>query len=468
VKKISSSLSNNDIEPFDQLKLKISDLLEHLWTAKKFMGESAINLASELRKDALSLIDSTIWRSNDALYSILHAGFDDPSSSADGLLSLHNSTRSHLDWMHEASLKLQNLTDTAANQLNLQMNHADINDTFWSNLQAEVGNVTDKLQEDRPNDFVVQIGAKDKKLETVVAMDDYDEPGKEGQSFIGDREPALMIMDSRSNQYVLSHPSGIKYLAAHSEDPSLIKDLILLILLAVCLGLLFDFIGLPAFFGNLLAGLILGPSCFNSIRNIVQVTSIGQIGALLLLLELGREFSLKKLTKFSGITLFGTPFFSLLCALSWGVFGRFVLGSGFGESCFIGLMVSFTSTAVSVKCLGQGMNQFTSAYLGALHIESIVSGVLLMQDAIFSSLISVLPVLAGMSISAPGSAILRLTAFFAKATLCSSLTYGCIRLLMPRMDIPARTGRTDIRLEKMASCISRTPLTMLSMWSAPR
>lgn len=341
-----------------------------------------------------------------------------------------------LDITQQAAVQLQNVTDSIEHELNAGQKVG--NETWWEDLKNEVGGVTDRLQDNRQKGFQEQMKNPDKKMETVISLDkeEGNELKKTGEHSenIKEREPALTIMDSKSNIYVLSHPSGIKSLISHSEDHQLIIDIVLILLLALIFSVFFEWMGLPGFFGNLMAGVILGPSCLDKIRNIVQITSIGQVGALLLLLQLGREFSTRKLFKFANVTIIGTSFLSLLCSICWGIFGTFILGSGFGESCFIGLMISFTSTAVSIKCIKQSAtNPNIKRLFTELHIESIVNGVLLMQDALFSTLISILPVLARSSLSAPFTGLKQLLNFVLKAKVAAVLTGAFAYLCSPKL-----------------------------------
>src|SRR5690606_38691439 len=111
------------------------------------------------------------------------------------------------------------------------------------------------------------------------------------------------------------------------------------------------------------------------------------------------------------------------CSIGWGVFGMFALGSSFAESCFIGFMISFASTAVSIKCLKQAENSSIQQYMKEMNMESIITGILLMQDALFSTAISILPMLATISNEGLFDATLKIIGFVLKAGLSAGATY---------------------------------------------
>jgi len=420
INNIQSSIQFTDEwNAFEDLKSRLSLLVTGLWTAKSFVG---------FRSQVGQIVERAIWSLGDQL--------NNRTCMEDGILKeAYIEAIKFLDLTQQAAIQLQNVTDSIEHELSAGKKVG--NDTWWEDLKNEVGGVTNRLQDNRQKGFQEQMKNPDKKMATVISLDkeeDFEAKKTENIDSIKEREPPLTIMDSKSNIYVLSHPSGIKSLISHSEDPQLVIDIVLILLLALIFSVFFEWLGLPGFFGNMMAGVILGPSCLDKTRNIVQITSFGQVGALLLLLQLGREFSTRKLFKFANVTIIGTSSLCLLCSIFWGIFGTFVLGSGFCESCFIGLMISFTSTAVSIKCIKQSStNPNIRRLFNESHIESIVNGVLLMQDALFSTLISILPVLARSSLSAPFTGLKQLLNFVLKAKVAAVLTGAFAYLCSSRL-----------------------------------
>ena len=79
------------------------------------------------------------------------------------------------------------------------------------------------------------------------------------------KKPVVLI-DSKNNQYVLSKPGDA---TAHVEDSQLMQDLLILLLVCCVGGIVMYFMGLPVFFGYIIAGTILSKN--RLIENAVQV-----------------------------------------------------------------------------------------------------------------------------------------------------------------------------------------------------
>lgn len=421
------------------IKTKLSPLVERLWHGEQSLLGLArpLSLPDQARADLHRFIADGLWSTDGLLSSLLSISRSD--NVTEGLQELYKFSLKFGHHLHSSSLWAQNTTESIEKFLQLTMNGQLSNSTWWNHLKTEAIGVTEKLHEKRPREFEAKLGDKEAKLETVMAVDGEDAPGAP----FGERETPLMFIDSKSNQYVLSHPSGIKSLAAHSEDPSLIRDIVIIWLAALLLGLLVSLLGLPEFFGHVIAGILLGPSGFDVISNVVQVSSLGQIGAYMLLLELGSEFSLTKVKKFAGITILGTLLFTALFSIGWGLFGRFILGSSFGEASFIGLVLSFASTAVSIKCIQQSAKESRAAIVfNVLNIASIITGILLMQDALFSTVISIIPVMSSATQGSTFTVFGNVILFLLKATLCAALTSGALWLIQ----IHAHPAQRDVML----------------------
>ena len=103
-----------------------------------------------------------------------------------------------------------------------------------------------------------------------------------------------VLVDSASNQYILSHPRDI---TVAIEDHRFIHDIINLLLLSFLLGVVCSLFKIPSLFGYIFAGMVLGPSGFNTIISVVQVETIGEFGVFFIVFAVGLEFSPDKLNK---------------------------------------------------------------------------------------------------------------------------------------------------------------------------
>jgi Kef-type K+ transport system membrane component KefB len=103
-----------------------------------------------------------------------------------------------------------------------------------------------------------------------------------------------VLVDSASNQYILSHPHDI---TVAIEDHRFIHDIINLLLLSFLLGIVCSLFKIPSLSGYIFAGMVLGPSGYNTIISVVQVETIGEFGVFFIVFAVGLEFSPDKLHK---------------------------------------------------------------------------------------------------------------------------------------------------------------------------
>ena len=103
-----------------------------------------------------------------------------------------------------------------------------------------------------------------------------------------------VLVDSASNQYILSHPHDI---TVAIEDHRLIHDIINLLLLSFLFGIVCSIFKVPSLLGYIIAGMVLGPSGYNTIISVVQVETIGEFGVFFIVFAVGLEFSPEKIHK---------------------------------------------------------------------------------------------------------------------------------------------------------------------------
>ena len=83
--------------------------------------------------------------------------------------------------------------------------------------------------------------------------------------------------------------------------PTLISDLVVIIIAAGLMTLLFKRLKQPVVLGYILAGVLAGPSIqfIPTVSDTVNINTWGEIGVIFLLFNLGLDFSIKKLMKSS-------------------------------------------------------------------------------------------------------------------------------------------------------------------------
>lgn len=166
----------------------------------------------------------------------------------------------------------------------------------------------------------------------------------------------------------------------------LFKDMLIIFAFSILVILIGHRLHIPPVVGFLLTGVLAGPHGLGLVKNIEDVDILAQIGIVLLLFGIGMEFSLKKLVQMKRLFLLGgslqvglTILFTM--ALSKGI------GFGWGESTFLGFLLSMSSTAIVLRLLEQKGESATPH--GRLS-----TAVLIFQDMVAIPMILLTPMLA--------------------------------------------------------------------------
>jgi len=170
------------------------------------------------------------------------------------------------------------------------------------------------------------------------------------------------------------------------ETP-LLRDILIVLVLATAILLLAHRIRLPAMVGLLITGVIAGPHGFGLLRGAHEVEVMAEVGVVLLLFTIGMEFSLAKLFLIRRIALIGGLMqVTLTTAIAWGV----CRAAGYTDatSIHVGFLVSLSSTAIVLKAL-QERTEIESPH------GRIALGILIFQDIAVVPMILVTPFLAG-------------------------------------------------------------------------
>ncbi len=155
--------------------------------------------------------------------------------------------------------------------------------------------------------------------------------------------------------------------------------------------------------GFLLAGVLIGPSGFNLIRQVHSVEIMAEIGVVLLMFTIGLEFSLKNLFQLRTIVLGGGSLqvgltIALICGISYLFYGQ-TLRAGI----FHGFLIALSSTAIVFKLL------FDNAQINSPAGRFSV-GTLIFQDLCVVPFMLLIPVLSGNT-TGPGIPFTILKAF---------------------------------------------------------
>ena len=278
-------------------------------------SQGGLTPGEKLKTEILKVYQSELKAAENSLREILRDLNQTLSSDYRSLSEVKRSCRLRLDDTRNAAVKVEQ-DFNAILELEREMNalHPNGNvshNRIFAEIMAEVSRAANTLESnlgagDIFQDYRQQEGAA---LETVVKLQEEaiaerhnlvyayqktlvkpgNEGGKRGEGGEGGGGGAMAVLvDSVSNQYVLSRPRDV---TVPIEDHHLIHDMVNLLLVSFLLGSLCSLIKVPPLLGYILAGLILGPFGYNTVNSVVQVrqtlsynihwTPLGQIGGVL-------------------------------------------------------------------------------------------------------------------------------------------------------------------------------------------
>uniref|UniRef100_A0A7M5UXU9 Cation/H+ exchanger transmembrane domain-containing protein n=1 Tax=Clytia hemisphaerica TaxID=252671 RepID=A0A7M5UXU9_9CNID len=262
---------------------------------------------------------------------------------------------------------------------------------FFNDLIGDISEAADKLETDLDDDaFEMEIHSKKHKkfdVETVVKVTGEQTSGGEETN-----EGVVMLIDADSNHFVLSKP---KDTTTTHIDHNLLKEIIFLTTLSFLFVIIGNLLNMPSNFACVVAGVMLGPSGGNYIKNIVQIETIGEFGVFFMLFSVGLEFSLDKLKKVLRESLTGViGIFTILVVM--GLFWGSMLGFLPRQSIFVTLCLAFSSTPLITKLL-QGHTATRDASSDGF--VNLLLAMLVIEDALLGILMATLPLIAGHSSS---------------------------------------------------------------------
>lgn len=129
-----------------------------------------------------------------------------------------------------------------------------------------------------------------------------------------------------------------------------LTEIAIVVVFALIGGLALTRIKQPPILGYILAGVILGPSCFSLVSDRESVTALAELGVLMLLFSIGMELSLRS---FRVIWPLAVSTVALQLGASIGIFYgcHSLFGWDLASSLFFACVFALSSTAVAVKML---------------------------------------------------------------------------------------------------------------------
>lgn len=312
------------------------------------------------------------------------------------VVNMKESSRQRLEALREAAIKEEQeymeLVAAEKHQQEALKVAQDRNKTLsvLDEILEDVRKAADRLEEDiEEHAFDNNKQMKGVNVEAVLRVEEDEEDGKRKNASRPQVQGNLglsMLIDSQNNQYVLTKPRDATIPRA---DHHFIKDVVCVVMLSLPCGWLCTLMGLPPMFGYIICGVLLGPSGLNSIKSMVQVETLGELGVFFTLFVVGLEFSPERLHKVWRISLQGSVLLSLLMVCVGLIWGQ-LLGLQPTQTLFICSCLSLSSTPLVSRFLSGASRE---AKEGELDYSSVLLGMLVMQDVQLGLFIAVMPTL---------------------------------------------------------------------------
>ena len=231
--------------------------------------------------------------------------------------------------------------------------------------------------------------------------------------------------------------------------PEVIYDISIIFGLAVIVLLVCSKFKIPSVLGFLLTGVIAGPDALHLTQSKDDLSMFAEIGIIFLLFSIGIEFSLKDLIRIRRQVFFGGLIQVIGTTLIAGLL-TWISGIGGMEAIMLGLLFSFSSTAIVLKVLQD---------MGRVHSPQGRStmAILIFQD------MAVIPVMLLIPYFAPDSGGIDLKFFLTivKALLTVVIVLYLARVIMPKLLFAvAKSKSTELFLMTvLVVCLSVAWLT---------
>ena len=131
-----------------------------------------------------------------------------------------------------------------------------------------------------------------------------------------------------------------------------LRDILVVLIAAKAAAELAERLGIPAVVGEIVAGILVGPSVLGFVDGHDEVLrTLGEIGVILLLLEVGLEMDIRELAKVGrGSMLVATV--GVVCPLVLGFGAMSALGEDVNTALFVGAALTATSVGITARVFG--------------------------------------------------------------------------------------------------------------------
>ena len=184
----------------------------------------------------------------------------------------------------------------------------------------------------------------------------------------------------------------------------LLKDIVLILFLAILVILILSKLKIPPIIGFLITGVIIGPSALQLVDSVSEIEVLAEIGIILLMFTIGLEFSIDKIRKMLYDFLF---FGGLQVGTSWLVFFYLLYWYGLlvHQALLGGFILALSSTAIVLKLLQDSDDLNSPSGLK-------MTGILLFQDAVIIPAMILLPFISQLGETQPSSVTMNILLAF--------------------------------------------------------
>ncbi|XP_045628846.1 transmembrane and coiled-coil domain-containing protein 3 isoform X1 [Ursus americanus] len=312
------------------------------------------------------------------------------------VVNMKESSRQRLEALREAAIKEETeyveLLAAEKHQVEAlkNMQHQNKSLSILDEILEDVRKAADRLEEEiEEHAFDDNKSVKGVNFEAVLRVEEEEANSKQNltKREVEDDLGLSMLIDSQNNRYVLTKPRDATVPRA---DHHFLKDIVTIGMLSLPCGWLCTIIGLPTMFGYIVCGVLLGPSGLNSIKSVVQVETLGEVGVFFTLFLVGLEFSPERLRKVWKIALQG-PCYMTLLMIAFGLLWGHLLQIRPTQSVFISTCLSLSSTPLVSRFLVGSARGEKEA--GDIDYSAVLLGMLVVQDVQLGLFIAGLPTL---------------------------------------------------------------------------
>ncbi|XP_077610069.1 transmembrane and coiled-coil domain-containing protein 3 isoform X2 [Crocuta crocuta] len=324
------------------------------------------------------------------------------------VVNMKESSRQRLEALREAAIKEETeyveLLAAEKHQAEaLRNTHRNKSLSVLDEILEDVRKAADRLEEEiEEHAFDDNKSVKGVNFEAVLRVEEEEGNSKQNltKREVEDDLGLSMLIDSQNNRYILTKPRDATIPRA---DHHFLKDIVTIGTLSLPCGWLCTAVGLPTMFGYIVCGVLLGPSGLNSIKSVVQVETLGEVGVFFTLFLVGLEFSPERLRKVWKIALQG-PCYMTLLMIAFGLLWGHLLQIRPTQSVFISTCLSLSSTPLVSRFL---VGSARGEKEGDVDYSAVLLGMLVVQDVQLGLFIAGLPTLIQAGAGAYSSVVME-------------------------------------------------------------